>query len=168
VFWCILQGCSNPWGIRPPSPYKYKGDNILRCSTHTIDTKPVYSLSFTLFSHLFFFLFFVAAAWLADRRQRSSRAVRPARAAHSHCTPLACGVSDFKRSHWCVLRIVLPMRLLRWCVLPIALIIRGTMFECEHTLGIGRPKIRLGPSSSYLVPFRCDHLIKHHTSCMYN
>jgi hypothetical protein len=46
-------------------PYKYKGHGRLRCP-HIVDTKPIYSLSFTLFS-IYLFLFFIDVVWLVDQ-----------------------------------------------------------------------------------------------------
>ena len=109
--------------------------------------------------HLYFSSFFVGAAWTVDRRRRSSRAARPARAAHSRYTPRrgpsrACGVSGLKRPRRRVLRIALPARLLRRCVLRIALIAGGTRSRCGHPLGTDRSKNRLGSTSSDLAPYR--------------
>ena len=116
-------------------------------------------------SLLLYFSFFVGAAWTVDRRRRSSRVVRPARAAHSRRTPRrgpsrACRVSGLKRPHRRVLRIALPARLLRRRVLRIALIAGGTRSRCGHPLGAGRSLNRLSSTSSDLPPHRVCDLIK--------
>jgi hypothetical protein len=120
---------------------------------------------FLPFLPLYFSSFLVGAAWLKDRRRRRSRAVRPARAAHSRRTPRrgpsrVCGISGLKRPRWCVLRIALSVRLLWRCVLRSALIAGGTRSRCGHPLGADRSLNRLGPTSSDLAPYQVCDLIK--------
>ena len=127
----------------------------------------MYYLFYPLFLIYLSFSFFVGAAWLEDRRRRRSRAVRPARAAHSHRTPRqdpswACGVFGIKRPRRRVLRIALPARLLRRRVLRIALIAGGTRSRCGHPLGAGQSQNRLGPTLKDLAPYRVCDLIKRH------
>ena len=141
-----------------------RGSRLIEGSNTQSLKKHILCLSLHSFP-IFHFSFLVGAAWTVDRRRRSSRVARPARAAHSRCTPRrgpsrACGVSGLKRPRRRVLHIALPARLLRRCVLRIALSSGGTRSRCGHSQGAGRPQSRLDPTSSDLAPYRCGDLIK--------
>jgi hypothetical protein len=88
--------------------------------------------------------------------------VRLARGAYSRRTPQP-GVWGFGylETSSVVLRITLLARLLHRRVLRITLIARGTRSGCGHSLGAGRSKSQIGPTSSDLAPYRVYDLIKH-------
>jgi hypothetical protein len=162
------------YGIRPPpTPYKIWGTWLIEfpsIQSTQKHNKSIYYLFYPLFPIYLFSSFFISAAWLEDRRWWRSRAVRPARAAHSCRTrrwgpSRACGVLGLKRPRRRVLRIALPAKLLQRRVLRIALIAGGTRSRCGHPLGAGRSQNRLGLTSSNRAPYRvCDLIKRQHQS----
>jgi hypothetical protein len=120
---------------------------------------------------LYFSSFFVGAAWLEDRRWRRSRAVRPARAAHSRphaptgSLPSVWGFRSQETSPACPAyhapgeappATCPAYRAHRW----------RHKVQGGHPLGAGRSLNRLGPTSSDLAPYQVCDLIKHR-HCVY-
>jgi hypothetical protein len=89
--------------MKDQPPYKYKGWRPIESTT--IDILIIQHLSFIFYlTFPIYYCFFVLRCcwWLLVQRRRSSRAVSPARVAHSCHTPRrgpswACGVSGIKR-----------------------------------------------------------------------